>query len=361
MSQPRVLSALATNEYVASTGAQGRGEAGFVTLDDYERAAQSVFEPAAWEYVHSGAADEHTLRRNRDAFTEIRLDPRVLNDVSRIDLTTSLLGRTLPHPILLAPVAVHSLAHRDAEVASARGAKAAGAGMVLSSYTSRTIEDVAAAGVEPLWFQLYMQERKATLKLVQHAVAAGCTAVCITVDTPTSGARDRMARAGFAFPPMPYKTVEPGDNPCTWADVEWIRKAVTVPLILKGITNPDDARIAHENGAAAIVVSNHGARNLDTMPATIEALPRITDRVGGKLPVLFDGGIRRGTDALKALAFGASAVMIGRPYIYGLAVDGAAGVTAVVEILRKELEQAMALCGVTSIAAVTRALIWPDD
>lgn len=334
----------------------------FVTLDDYERAARSILEPAAWEYVDSGAADEHTVRRNREAFAEVWLDPRVLNDVGRVDLTTQLLGRTLPHPILLAPVAAHSLAHRDAEVATARGARTAGAGMVLSSYTSRTIEDVAAIGAEPLWFQLYMQERGATRELVQRAVAAGCSAICITVDTPTLGPRDRQARSGFAFPVgLPYQTVAPGDNRCTWADVEWIRKAVNVPVILKGILNPDDARLAHENGAAAIVVSNHGGRNLDTTPATIEALPRITDRVGDKLPVLFDGGIRRGTDVLKALAFGASAVMIGRPYIHGLAVDGADGVAAVVEILRKELEQALALCGVASVAAVTRALIWRHD
>lgn len=333
--------------------------AALVTLDDYEHAARAVFEPTAWEYVHSGAADEHTLRRNREAFAQIRLDPRVLNDVERIDVGTTVLGRTLPHPILLAPVAAHSLAHPDAEVGTARGAKACGAGMVLSSYTSRTMEEVAASGVEPLWFQLYMQERGATRELVQRAVDAGCTAICITVDTPTLGPRDRLTRSGFVFPAgLPYRTREPGDNQCTWADVEWVRKAVNVPVVLKGILNPDDARLAHENGAAAIVVSNHGGRNLDTVPASIEALPRIADRVGGKLPVLFDGGIRRGTDVLKALALGASAVMIGRPYVYGLAVAGADGVARVVEILRKELEQAMALCGVASVAAVSRALIW---
>ena len=333
-----------------------------VTLDDYERSARAAFLPAAWEYVHSAAADEHTLHRNRDAFVDIRLNPRVLNDVRRIDTSVRVFGQALPHPILLAPVAAHSLAHPDAEVATARGARAAGAGMVLSSYTSRTLEDVAAAGPTPFWFQLYMQERGATRELIQRAVAAGCTAICITVDTPTLGPRDRQTRAGFTFPAnLPYQTVQPGDNPCTWAEVEWVRKAVNVPVLLKGILNPDDAERAHENGAAAIVVSNHGGRNLDTAPASIEALPRVVDRVAGRMPVLFDGGIRRGTDVLKALALGATAVMIGRPYVYGLALAGAEGVTAVVEILRKEFEQAMALCGVASVGAITRDLIWRND
>lgn len=331
-----------------------------VTLDDYERAARAAFAPAAWEYVHSGAGDEHTLRRNRDAFAEVRLNPRVLNDVSRVDTSVRVLGQVLPHPIMLAPVAAQILAHPDAEVGAARGARAAGAGMVLSSYTSRTLEDVVAAGPNPLWFQLYMQERGATRDLVQRAASAGCTAICITVDTPTLGPRDRQARAGFTFPSnLPYQTVHPGDNPCTWADVEWIRKAVSVPVILKGILNPDDAHRARENGAAAIVVSNHGGRNLDTAAASIEALPRVADKVGGQMPVLFDGGIRRGTDVLKALAFGATAVMIGRPYVYGLAVAGAAGVTAVIEILKKELEQTMALCGVANVGAISRELLWP--
>jgi len=331
-----------------------------VTLDDYERAAQPLIAPAAWAYVHAGAADEITLRRNREAFNAIQLAPRVLNDVSKMDLRVRVVGQELPHPIMLAPVAANVLAHADAEVGTARGALASGAGMVLSSYTSRTVEQVAATGVSPLWFQLYIQERAATRDLVARAVDGGCSAICITVDTPTSGPRDRQARAGFDWPAgmLPYKTVQPGDNPCTWKDVEWVRGAVNVPVILKGIMHPEDAQLAIEHGAAAIVVSNHGGRNLDTAPASIEALPRVVDRVAGRIPVLFDGGIRRGTDALKALAFGAGAVMIGRPYVYGLAVSGAAGVTAVVNILKRELEQAMALCGVNRVGAISRDLIW---
>jgi 4-hydroxymandelate oxidase len=329
-----------------------------VTLDDYEAAAKAVIPGPAWEYIHSGAADEHTLRWNRDAYVDIKLAPRVLNNVARIDTRVKLLDWELPHPILLAPVAAQSIAHPDGEVAVARGARAAGAGMVLSSYTSKTVEDVAAAAPAPLWFQLYMQEREVTRELVGRVVAAGCTAICMTVDTPTLGARDRMVRSRFEYPELPYRHVQPGDNGCTWDDVGWIRAAVKVPLLLKGIMHPDDAEIAVEAGAAGIVVSNHGARNLDTTPATIEALPRIVDRVAGRVPVLVDGGIRRGTDVVKALAHGATAVMIGRPYVYGLAVAGAEGVTAVVEILRRELEQAMALMGRATIAAIDRTALW---
>jgi len=331
-----------------------------LTLDDYERAAQSKFDPAAWAYLAGGGADEITLRRNREAFNRILLAPRVLNDVSTVDTSVTVLGSQLPHPILLAPVAAHSLAHKDGEVEMARGARECGAGVVLSSYSSRRIEDVAEVGAKPLWFQLYMQEREPTETLVKLAVEKGCTALVITVDTPTTGPRDRQTRAGFDFPPLPYRTKEPGDNPATWKDVDWVRKAVNVPVILKGIMHPDDAEIAVIKGAAGIVVSNHGGRNLDTVPSTIEALPRIVDRVAGVVPVIVDGGIRRGTDVLKCLALGANAVMIGRPYVHGLAVSGAKGVCDVVTILRRELEQSMALCGVRAIAGVTRDLIWRE-
>ena len=330
-----------------------------VTLDDYEIAARKIIPPAAWEYIDSGAADEHTLRWNRDSFARIRLSPRVLNDVHRLDTTVRLLDRELAHPILLAPVAANGLVHADGEVAAARGARAASAGMVLSSYTSRRVEDVAAAAPRPFWFQLYMQERTATRALIDRVVAAGCSALCLTVDTPAMGARDRMARSGFEFPAdLPYRTVEPGDNPCTWRDVEWIRQAAQLPIVLKGILHPDDADRAIDEGAAGLVVSNHGARNLDTLPATIDALPAVSDRVRGRVPVLVDGGIRRGTDVVKALALGATAVLVGRPYVYGLAVAGADGVRAVIEILRRELELAMALLGRATLREIDRSVIW---
>jgi 4-hydroxymandelate oxidase len=329
-----------------------------VTLDDYERAAKACIPAPAWEYIHSGAADEHTLRWNSEAYARIRLNPRVLVNVSRIDTSVTLLDCELAHPILLAPVAAQNIAHPEGEVAVAKGARDARAGMILSSYTSRTVEDVAAVAPKPFWFQLYMQERAPTRELISRVAAAGCTAICMTVDTPTLGARDRMTRSGFAYPDLPYRHTQPGDNGCTWDDVAWTREAVDVPVLLKGILHPDDAELAIQAGAAGIVVSNHGARNLDTVPPTIEVLPRIVDRVAGRIPVLVDGGIRRGTDVLKALALGATAVLIGRPYIYGLAVAGAAGVTAVVEILRRELEQAMALTGRSSIAALDRSAIF---
>lgn len=329
-----------------------------ITLDDYERAAKACIPAPAWEYIHSGAGDEHTLRWNREAYTKIRLSPRVLNDVSRIDTRVKLLGHDLAHPILLAPVAAQSIAHPEAEVAAAKGASAAKAGMILSSYTSKRVEEVAAIGPVPFWFQLYMQERSLTRELISRVVGAGCTAICITVDTPTLGARDRMARSGFEYPELPYRSVQPGENACTWDDIAWMREAVNVPVLLKGILHPDDAELAIQAGAAGIVVSNHGGRNLDTIPPTIDVLSRVVDRVAGRVPVLVDGGIRRGTDVLKALALGASAVMIGRPYVYGLAVAGAQGVTAVVEILKREFEQAMALTGRTTIAAIDRSVIW---
>jgi 4-hydroxymandelate oxidase len=329
-----------------------------ITLDDYEREARGSISPAAWEYIHSGAADEHTLRWNREAYARIRLGPRVGRDVTAIDTRCTLLGHQLAHPIMLAPVAAHSLAHPDGEVATADAARETKTGMVLSSYTSRPIEDVLKVGPEPLWFQLYLQERAATRALTSRIASLGFAALCLTIDTPTSGARDRQARAGFEFPDLPYRTVEPGDNPCTWDDIAWIREAAPLPLVLKGITHPEDADLAIQAGAAAIIVSNHGGRNLDTVPATIEALPAVVARVAGRVPVLIDGGIRRGTDVIKALALGATAVLIGRPYVYGLAVAGAAGAAAVIEILRRELAQAMALTGRTTIASIDRSVLW---
>jgi 4-hydroxymandelate oxidase len=329
-----------------------------VTLDDYEAAARDRIPDPAWEYIHSGAADEYTLKWNREAFNRILLSPRVLSESRPIDTRTRVLGYDLPHPILLAPVAAQSIAHPDGEIATARGARAAQAGMVLSSYTSKRVEEVAAAGPAPLWFQLYIQERAATRELVDRVVASGCTALCVTVDTPTLGARDRMARSGFTYPDLPYRSVQPGENACTWDDVAWIRASSKVPVLLKGILHPDDAELGIQAGAAGIIVSNHGARNLDTTPPTIDVLPRVVERVAGRVPVLLDGGIRRGTDVLKALALGAAAVMIGRPYIYGLAVGGEDGVTAVVHILQRELEQAMALTGRTTLASVDRSTLW---
>jgi 4-hydroxymandelate oxidase len=332
-----------------------------VSLDDYEAAARTRLEPAVWAYIASGAADEHTLRWNCEAFGRIRLAPKMLADVSRVDTRATILGHEIAAPLLIAPMACHRLVHPDGELATARAARDAGVGMVLSSFSTVPVEEVARVAPRPLWFQLYVQDRGFTQELVQRVTAAGCSALCVTVDTPSLGVRNRQARAGFSFPSgLPHLQPERpvGLYPVTWKDLEWLRSISAVPVIPKGILDADDAEQAVAAGVDAVYVSNHGARNLDTVPAAIEVLPRIVDRVAGRVPILFDGGVRRGTDVLKALAFGAGAVLVGRPALYGLAVDGPAGVGSVLAILRGELESAMALTGRVSLAAIDRTVIW---
>jgi 4-hydroxymandelate oxidase len=307
------------------------------------------------------------------------LDARVLRDTGKLDTSLELLGQKLAYPVMLAPSALHSLAHPEGEIATATGAGKADAAMVLSTMSSRSVEDVNKAASQPVWFQLYVQaDRGFTKHLVQRAEAAGCKALVVTVDTPTTGPRNRSQRSGFDFPPN-SKMANLADMPVdrhvhihrekdlfasilpeslTWKDIEWIQSFARVPVLLKGVLHPDDAEIAVKQGIAGIVVSNHGARNLDTAPATIEALPRVTDKVGGRMLVLMDGGVRRGTDVLKALALGANAVLIGRPVFYGLAVAGAAGVTRTLNILRSELEMAMALTGVAKLSQIDRSVLW---
>lgn len=353
--------------------------ADLLDLPDFERAAKGVMSSLAWEYVSEGAADEITLRSNHEAYEKIRVMPRALVDVSKIDTRVKLLGRELAHPILLAPTAYQKLSHPDGELATVKGAGDAGATMVLSTMSTVSLEDVAAATKTPLWFQLYVQpDREFTRELVQRAEKAGYQALVVTVDTPVLGPRYRELRAKFNLPPGMERANLRGrptatggqrategaifsgtlDPTLTWKDIEWLRSITKVPVLLKGVINPEDAELAVQVGAAGILVSNHGARNLDTGPATIEALPRVTERIRGRIPVLVDGGIRRGTDVLKAIAFGANAVLIGRPYVYGLAVDGSRGVTRIVNILRRELEMAMAHTGRTSIAAIDQSAIW---
>jgi 4-hydroxymandelate oxidase len=368
-------------------GAVGAGKSAAgarpVTLPDFEPLAQRRISRMAYEYIAGGGADEITLRRNRAAFDDLRLKPRVLKDVSRLDTRLDLLGRKLEYPILLAPTAYHKLVHPRGEVATAEGAGAAGALMVLSSFATTSVEEVARAARSPWWFQLYsMPDRAFTRDLVQRAEAAGATALVITVDTPVLPTRDRETRSNFALPPgMAIENLRPlleknkqldashrgkgggiySDvlNPqFTWETVAWVRSFAKVPVLLKGIVAPEDARIAAEHQVGGIIVSNHGGRNLDTSPATIEALPRINEAVLGRVPLLLDGGVRRGTDVVKALALGAQAVLIGRPYLWALSVEGATGVQRVCEILRTELEAALALCGVTSLEQVDRRVLW---
>jgi len=340
------------------------------SVPDYELLAHERMSHPAWEYINSGSADEVTLRWNREALTRIRLKPRVMVDVSRIDTRITLFGQEMSHPILLAPTSTHMLAYPEGEVATARGASAADAVMVISTASNRAVEEIAHASTRPTWFQLYVQDDRALTKdLVLRAQAAGCRALCITVDLPIVYARDREAHLGKEAPQFPYPNLNIGKGTIggsrairsrkfNWKDLEWIQSFAKTPILLKGVLNPDDAEQAVKMGAAAIVVSNHGGRALDSVPATIDALPAIVDRVAGRISVLVDGGIRRGTDVLKGLANGATAVLIGRPYLYGLAVAGSDGVRHVVEILRTELEAAMALTGRTSIGAIDRSVLW---
>lgn len=348
--------------------------AGVANLADYERLAAQRLDANAWAYLSGGAGDEITARWNREAFDRIRLSPRVLRGGPGGHTRLELFGQTFVHPILVAPVAYQRLAHPDGESGTAVAAAALDAGLVLSTLASETLEQVSATAGPRRWLQLYVQpERAHTLDLVARAEAAGYEALVVTVDAPVNGARDRERRAGFNLPPgivaanlANYLAPAPVATPSSmvfdhfvavapnWSDIDWLAAQTRLPVVLKGILHADDAELAIAHGAAGIVVSNHGGRTLDTLPATIEVLPGIADRVAGRVPVLMDGGIRRGTDVFKALASGASAVMVGRPIVYGLAVAGARGVAHVLRLLRDEFEIAMALTGCASLADIRR-------
>lgn len=349
-----------------------------VCLADYERLAEQRLDASAWAYFSGGSADEITLGWNRAAFDRLAILPRVLNGGPGGHTRLTLLGQDYAHPMFVAPVAYQKLAHPDGERATAAAAEAQDAGMVLSTQASVTLEEAAQAGATCRWFQLYIQpERAATLKLVRRAEAAGYEALVVTVDAPINGVRNREHRAGFALPPgiaaENLRDIPPGlaahapgasavfdrflAAAPTWEDVAWLRSETGLPIVLKGILAADDAVRAVEAGAAAIIVSNHGGRTLDTLPATIDVLPAVAAAVAGRVPLLLDGGIRRGTDVLKALALGASAVLVGRPVVYGLAVNGAFGVAHVLRVLRDEFEIAMALAGCRTLADIGPHLV----
>ena len=334
-----------------------------LSLPDFEELAQKHVSHGAWARVQGGAADEITVRWNREAYEHIRLRPRVLVDVSKLDTRVTLFGQEMPFPILLSPTGAQGFVYPRGELEVARGAGAAKTTLVISSSASFPVEDVAKAATGPIWFQLYVQKDRAfTRDLVQRAEAAGCRALCVTVDSPSHGARNREYRAAQELPERPLPNLKGKDylDPTlTWKDIDWLRSFAKTPVLLKGILNPDDAAIAVKAGVSGIIVSNHGGRNLDTLPATIDALPLVVESVARRVPVIVDGGIRRGTDVLKALALGAVAVGIGRPYLYGLGVGGAEGVTRVVQILRKEFEIAMMLAGRPTLASIDRSVIWP--
>ena len=334
-----------------------------VNVFDYEVLAQECMEPAAWNYYASGSNDEVTLRANRTAFERIRLRPRVLVDVSVCDTRATVLGTTISMPVMIAPTAFHCLAHPDGECATAEAAGRSSTLMVASTSSTRSLEDIAKSARGPLWFQLYVSDLQGTEELVNRAAAAGYSALVLTVDSPRWGRKERAVRSGFTLPPHLRKSnflsaaaAEP-TIALTWDSLAWLRSVVPLPIVLKGILTVEDALLAVEHGVDGIIVSNHGGRQLDTVAASIEALPEIAEAVGKRCEIYLDGGIRRGTDVLKALALGARAVLVGRPVLWGLAVNGAGGVQHVLGILRAELELAMALAGCPTIAHIQRSFV----
>ncbi len=338
---------------------------------DYERAAAERLDPGAHGYYAGGSGDELTLRDNVAAFQRWQLRPRVLVDVAGCTTETTVLGHELSMPLVIAPVAFQRVAHPDGEVGMARAARAAGTAVCLSTMATSTFDEVAATGAQR-WFQLYVfRDRQMTADVVARARMSGFTALVLTVDTPVLARRERDDRSGFTIPPdvviaslgrggiTPAEAFAQMSASVTWADVERFASEARLPVILKGVLTAEDARLACEHGAAGVVVSNHGGRQLDGVAATIDALPEVVEAVDGRLEVLLDGGVRRGGDVVKALALGASAVLAGRAPLWGLAVDGEAGAQAVLELLREEILSALRLVGSSSPADVTRDRVQP--
>ncbi len=337
-----------------------------VNVFDYEQLAQGRMAGHLWDFFQGGSDDEVTMRECRAAFERIRLRPRVLVDVSAIDMRTEVLGTPIAMPMLIAPTAAQCVAHSEGECATAQAAGRAGTLMIASTVATRTLEEIAQAASGPLWFQLYVYPTlEVAAQLVRRAEAAGYRAIVLTVDLPRLGNRERDRRNNIPIPPPPYEEANLAGVarigqawvPLTWDSIAWLRSITTLPILLKGILTSEDARLAVEHGVAGIIVTNHGGRQLDTAIPSIEALPEIVEAVEGRCEVYLDGGIRRGTDILKALALGASAVLIGRPVLWGLAVNGAEGVYHVLELLRRELELSMALSGRPTLASIDRSLV----
>jgi 4-hydroxymandelate oxidase len=351
-----------------------------IALDELEAAAAAVLEPAALDYFRGGADDERTLDDNIAAWRRLRLRPHVLRDVSVVDGSTTVLGTPVATPVLVAPTAFHRLASSDGESATAVGTAAAGSVMVLSTMSTQPLETVAAAAPDAArWFQLYVHhDREWTAALAKRAADAGYRALVLTVDVPVLGRRRRDERHGFGLPPgvsaahtlgpiAPAGTAD-GSGLATYLgaaldaalgfdDLAWLREVSGLPVVVKGVLRGDDARRCVDAGAAAVVVSNHGGRQLDSAVATADALPEVVDAVEGRAEVYVDGGIRTGTDVLKALALGARAVLVGRLAVYGLAVGGADGVADVIRALDDELRRAMALCGAARLSDLTPDLV----
>jgi L-lactate dehydrogenase (cytochrome) len=376
------------------------------TIDDLRRLARRRLPRAVFDFVEGGAGDEQTVVRNRAAFERLLFQPKVLVDVSKREQATVVFGNRIETPVLLSPTGMAGLCWPKGEVAAARAAREAGTIYTLSTHSSCSIEEVAAGSPGPLWFQLYVwQNRDLTRSFVERARAAGYRALLLTVDVPVISRRERDLRNGFTVPPRltarnvldtvrrvgwirrvlfgPRLTLAnlvgaPGaprtdivtlagvanrqvDPSIAWGDLVWFRSLWSGPLLLKGVLTAADARRAAEHGVDGLVVSNHGGRQLDGVPATIEALPEIVDAVGGRIDVLLDGGVRRGADVVRALALGARAVMVGRPYLYGLAAGGPAGVRHAIETLAREVDQVLALVGVPRVGDLDRTIVRRAD
>ncbi|HEY7760413.1 MAG TPA: alpha-hydroxy acid oxidase [Burkholderiales bacterium] len=373
-------------------------------IEDLRRIARSRLPRAIFEFIDGGAQDEVTLRRNCEDFQRITLVPRVLTDVSQRDQSVTLLGQTYSSPLILAPTGTPGVVWPNGAIAAALAADAAGVGFCLSTMSSSSIEEVARASKRPVWFQLYvMRDRELGKSMMQRAKAAGCCALVITVDLQMQGQRDRDVRNGLTIPPqLRFASavdfaLHPGwvwrlltgpkvtlanfagsgkggdlftiaefvnsqfDASVTWKDIDWVRSVWDGPLALKGILDAEDARLAVEHGIEAVIVSNHGGRQLDGVPSAVSALPAVVDAVDGRAEVILDGGVRRGNDVLKALAIGAKACMIGRPFLYGLAANGGAGVRKALELLRAEIDVNLALLGRAGVKDLDRSVVsWAD-
>lgn len=353
-----------------------------LNIADFAAAARPELGQAVFDYYDGGALDEITLRENVEAWRRVRLYYRVLASVGSPDPQTAVLGQPVSMPILVAPTAFHRLACPGGELDTVGAAAKAGTAFILSSLSNTAMEEVFARAASPKWFQLYIyKDLGVTEDLVRRAEAAGAEAIVLTVDAPGWGSRERDARNAFSLPKgLAVENVAPmgkGEFPevegsglaayvranfksdLGFADLEWLCSATRLPVVVKGICRGDDARRAAEHGAAAVVVSNHGGRQLDTAPATCEVLPHVAEAVQDACEVYVDGGIRRGGDALKALALGARAVLVGRPVLWGLVAGGESGALRVLEILRNELEEAMLLSGCTCVADVDSRLLRP--
>lgn len=353
-----------------------------LNIADYARAARSKLSTDVCDYFEGGALDEVTLRENTAGWERLKLYYRVLAGVGTRDMTTAVLAQPISMPVVVAPTAFHKLACEAGEIAAAKAAKAAGTLFILSSLSNTAMEAVFAEAASPRWFQLYIyKDRAITLELVQRAEAAGAEAIVLTVDAPGLGTRERDTRNRFRLPDgLAVENLAPlgkGQMPevsgsglaayvrenfkadLGFDDLDWLCGSTRLPVVVKGVCRGDDARRTAEHGAKAVVVSNHGGRQLDTAPPTCQVLPHVVEAAGDLCEIYVDGGIRRGSDVLKAVALGARAVLVGRPVLWGLCVDGEQGATDVLEILRRELDEAMLLCGCTKISDINGSLLRP--